>query len=70
MPQLKKTEEKKKFYVLLENAVGRIPFSNIELIIGDFNAQTRREGKYTPIAGQYSLHQETKTIVRRQCGLL
>ena len=59
-PTNEKTEEiKEEFYNLLEENVNQIARSDINIILGDFNAKVCKESVYKPTIGNESLHNET-----------
>jgi len=59
-PTNKKTEEvNKEFYTLLKQNINQIANSDIEIILGDFNAKVDKEDTYKPTTGNESLHNET-----------
>jgi len=59
-PTNKKTEEvKEEFYNLLKQNIIQIANSDIEIILGDFNAKVDKEDIYKPSIGSESLHNET-----------
>ena len=61
----KKTEEvKEEFYNLLKQNINQIANSNIEIILGDFNAKVDKEDIYKPTTGNESLHNETNNRIK------
>jgi len=52
-------EIKEEFYNLLEQNVKQITDSDINIILGDFNAKVCKENMYKPTTGNESLHNET-----------
>jgi exonuclease III len=59
-PTNKKTEEvKEEFYNLLKQNIIQIANSDIEIILGDFNAKVDKEDIYKPSIGSENLHNET-----------
>jgi len=58
-PTNEKTEETKEFYNLLEQTISQITSSDIQIVLGDFNAKVGKENVYKPTIGNESLHNET-----------
>ena len=50
---------KEEFYNLLKQNINQIAYSDIEIILGDFNAKVDKEDIYKPTIGNESLHNET-----------
>jgi len=55
----KPEETKEEFYNLLEQTISQIASSDIQIVLGDFNAKVGKENVYKPTIGNESLHNET-----------
>ena len=57
--QMRKQKRQKEFYNLLEQTISQIASSDIQIVLGDFNAKVGKENVYKPTIGNESLHNET-----------
>jgi len=58
--QTKKMERvEEEFYGLLEQNINQVANSDIEIVLGNFNAKGGKEDIYKPTIGNESLHNET-----------
>jgi endonuclease/exonuclease/phosphatase family metal-dependent hydrolase len=51
--------KKKKFYDLLTTTCNQTPRYNTLIVIGDFNAEIGKENFMKPVAGNFTIHEET-----------
>jgi exonuclease III len=60
-------ETKKQFYDNLKYLLDNAPKNDTIIILGDVNAQLRKERLYNEVTGQHTLHEETNRNVELLC---